>query len=279
MRNQVKMQPGLYIISTPIGNLKDITYRAVETLKAVDIIACEDTRVSQKLLSHYGINKKLFVYNDHAKPEERQRIINEIMAGRSVGLISDAGTPLISDPGYKLVQECYKNNIKVYPIVGASSSIAALTISGLPSDSFLFAGFMPQKQKARQDKLRELKKTNTTLIFFESPNRVGDFFADALEVFGNKPASLTREITKLYEEVKYSDLETLAKEYEGKEVKGEIVILIDNNQPDVVELSDEELTKKLKELKKKFKVKEAAAIAAETLGISKNEAYERLIKI
>ncbi|HCR86468.1 MAG TPA: 16S rRNA (cytidine(1402)-2'-O)-methyltransferase [Alphaproteobacteria bacterium] len=273
------MQPALYIISTPIGNLKDITYRAVETLKEVDVIACEDTRVSHKLLSHYGISKKLMVYNDHSKDIERQKIIDLINSGKSIGLITDAGTPLISDPGFRLVAECYKNNIRVFPIPGASSAIAALTVSGLPSDSFYFAGFLPQKQKARQDKLRELKKINTTLVFFESPNRAGDFFADALEVFSNKPASLVREITKLYEEVKFSDLKTLAEQYKDKEVKGEIVILIDNNQIVEPKLSEEELTKKLKELKNKFKVKEAAQIAAETLGLSKNDAYERLIAL
>lgn len=273
------MQPALYIISTPIGNLKDITYRAVETLEQVDIIACEDTRVSHKLLAHYGISKRLMVYNDHSSENERSKLITFILSGKSVGLITDAGTPLISDPGYKLIQDCYANNIKVVPIVGASSPIAALTISGLPSESFYFVGFLPNKEKARHDILEKLKKTNTTIVFFESPRRVFDFLEAAEKVFGNKKAAIVRELTKLYEEVVLESIPNLKAKYQNAEVKGEIVILIDNNAEEKQEFSEAELLTKLKELKKNYSVKDAAQIAAQTLGVTKKEAYNLLVKI
>jgi 16S rRNA (cytidine1402-2'-O)-methyltransferase len=273
------LPPFLYIISTPIGNLKDITYRAVETLSQVDVIACEDTRVSHKLLSHYGISKKLMVYNDHSSDKERQKIIDLILSGKSIGLISDAGTPLISDPGYKLIQDCYANKIKVVPIVGASAPVAALTISGLPSESFYFVGFLPNKEKARIDKMMELKQTHTTQLFFESPRRVFDFLQAAEKVFGNKPAAVIRELTKLYEEVNLSTLSQLKQKYEGAEVKGEIVILIDNNLVEKQQFSEVEQMEKLKELKGKYSVKDAAQIASQTLNITKKEAYNLLVKI
>jgi 16S rRNA (cytidine1402-2'-O)-methyltransferase len=273
------MQPALYIISTPIGNLKDITLRAVEALQSVDVIACEDTRVTQKLLNHLGINKKLFVYNDHSKESEREKIFNFLNEGKSVGLVSDAGTPLISDPGYKLIKQAMELNIKIVPIPGVSSVITALTISGLPSDNFYFAGFLPNKSGERQEKLKYLKTINSTLIIFESPNRAGDMLVEAFKIFGNKPATLTRELTKLFEETNHSDLKTLSEKYLEKEIKGEVVILIDNSQIEEVKYSQDEILTELKKLKAKFSVKDSAKIAEETLNISKKEAYKLLLEI
>ena len=191
----------LTIISLPIGNLKDITIRALEELESSDLIFCEDTRTTIKLLNHYNIKNKLMSYHEHSDVKTRKFIIDEIENGKNVSLVSDAGTPLISDPGYKLVKELKKRNLRVTSCPGPSSPIAAITLSGLPSDKFLFSGFLPVKVKAKKDYLEELKNIKSTLIFFESSNRIIKTLETILEIFGNRKISICRELTKKFEEI------------------------------------------------------------------------------
>lgn len=277
--NKVNLEPALYLVSTPIGNLRDITIRALETLSSSDIIYCEDTRVTKKLLNNYAIDTKLNVYNDHSDNKVRERIIADIQAGKAVALVSDAGTPLISDPGYKLVRTLKENNIKVIPIVGASSVIGSLSISGLQTDNFYFEGFLPQKQGSRQNRLKELKAINTTLIFMESPNRLTKTLADMLEVFGNIQANVTRELTKMFEESNLNTMQNLLEYYTKNPPKGEIIILLDNPANNAQQLTEEEIIEELKKLKAKLSVKDAAKVAEETLNISKKKAYQILLEI
>lgn len=282
------MQAGLYITATPIGNLKDITLRALEVLKAVDSIICEDTRVTAKLLGHYGIEKKLIVYNDHSDELIRAKIIEEIKDGKAYALVSDAGTPLISDPGYKLVRECHENGVYVTTLPGASSVISAITISGLPSDSFLFAGFLPQKSEAKRKLFSSYKNIDTTLIFFDRGSRLVDSLNVALEVFGDIECAITREISKLYEEVRLNKISELLLglknldqniDSENIELRGEIVVLFSNKQDNKSEISEDDLNVKLADLLKNNSVKDAAAIAADLYGIKKKEAYELLLRL
>ena len=273
------LQAGLYITATPIGNLKDITLRALEALKEADLIVCEDTRVTEKLLSHYGIKKRLAVYNDHSTEADRANIIAEIEAGRGVALVSDAGTPLISDPGYKLVNEVREKGLYVTTLPGASSVVSAITISGLPSDSFLFIGFMPQKAEAKRKEFKKYKGVDTTIIFFDRGSRLAETLSVAQEVLGDVQVSVAREISKLYEEVKTNSLSKILSIIEAKEPKGEIVVLISNKQPEKELISDENLNEKLTSLLYNNSVKDAANIAADLYGISKKEAYEKLLKL
>lgn len=280
---KITLSPALYIISTPIGNLKDITLRALETLNSVDVIFCEDTRVTTKLLSHYGIKTKLNTYNDHSDEVTRKYILELIASGKSVGLVSDAGTPLISDPGYKLVREAIENNIKIIPVSGISSVTAGLSISGQPSDSFYFVGFMPNTSQARKNKISELENLKTTIIFMERAERVGDLVADFIEVLGDYRASLVREITKMYEENIYSTLSKIKELAETKKIKGECVLLIDTREklfsesenPNNLETQDEYF----RELLSKYKLSEAADIASKKLGVQKKKIYNKMLEM
>ncbi len=270
---------GLYIVATPIGNLGDITLRALETLKEVDIILCEDTRVSEKLLSHYGIKKKLMVYNDHSSDEDREKIIAELENKRAVALVSDAGTPLISDPGYKLIKVVQEKGLYFTTLPGPSSVVSAITLSGLPSDSFLFIGFMPQKAEAKRKEFKKYKDVDTSIIFFERGSRIAETLEVAIEILGDKQASVVREISKLYEEVKRDSLSGLLNMYKAKEPKGEIVIIISNKVEEKIILSPENLNEKLTILLYNNSVKDAAQIASDMYGIKKKEAYEMLLKL
>ena len=222
-----RLAPGLHVVATPIGNLGDVTLRALETLAAADLIACEDTRVTRVLTDRYRIRTRLVSYNDHNAAERRPQLLALLEEGRAVVLVSDAGTPLVSDPGYKLVAEAIAGGHPVVPIPGASAMLAALVASGLPSDAFLFAGFLATKTEARRRRIEELARVPATLIFYESPHRVADALADLAAVLGDaRPAVVARELTKHFEEVVRGSLAELAATFAARTVKGEIVVLV-----------------------------------------------------
>ena len=218
----------LFVVGTPIGNLADITYRAVDTLNSVDFIFAEDTRVSKKLLNHYNIDKKIYSYHDHSKDSEVEKLTNLLENGNDVALISDAGTPTVSDPGYRLIRECVKKGVDIVPIPGPSAVTAALSVAGLPSDSFTFVGFLPQK-KGRIKKIEQLSEINNTIILFESPHRLLKTLNQLFEILGNRQVAIGRELTKLYEEIIRGNLKDVTQEFSKKSVKGEIVIMIGKN--------------------------------------------------
>lgn len=218
----------LFVIGTPIGNLEDITLRAISTLKNVDIILAEDTRNSKKLLNAHNIDTKMMSYHDHSSEKEIKKIVSLLLEGKELALISDAGTPTISDPGYGLIRDCIRNDIGIVPIPGVSSITAAMSVSGLPSDSFTFVGFLPQK-KGRLKKIKELKKLDNTIILFESPFRLEKTLNQLLEHLGDRAVVVGRELTKLYEEVIRGNLSKVIMHFSKSKVKGEIVIMIGKN--------------------------------------------------
>lgn len=218
----------LFVIGTPIGNLEDITLRAISTLKNVDIILAEDTRNSRKLLNAHNIDTKMMSYHDHSSEKEIKKIVSLLLDGKELALISDAGTPIISDPGYGLIRDCIRNDIGIVPIPGVSSITAAMSVSGLPSDSFTFVGFLPQK-KGRLKKIKELKKLDNTIILFESPFRLEKTLNQLLEHLGDRAVVVGRELTKLYEEVIRGNLSKVIMHFSKSKVKGEIVIMIGKN--------------------------------------------------
>ncbi|NTU76559.1 MAG: 16S rRNA (cytidine(1402)-2'-O)-methyltransferase [Alphaproteobacteria bacterium] len=225
---EAALAPGLYIVATPIGNLGDITLRALWTLREADVVICEDTRVTGGLLHRYGLKKPLLSYHDHNAEERQPEILARLAQGQKVALVSDAGTPLISDPGYKMVQACRAAAFSVVAVPGASAALTALTVAGLPTDKFLFVGFLPPKQTARRKALEDFNAVSATLVFYEAPARLGAMLADLRDILGaERPAAVARELTKLFEEVKTQSLTELAAAYaEEKETKGEIVGLV-----------------------------------------------------
>ena len=218
----------LFVVGTPIGNLADITYRAIDVLNNVEFIFAEDTRVSKKLLNHYSIDKKIYSYHDYSRDSEVINLINILVDGSNVALISDAGTPTISDPGYRLIRKCIKKGIDVIPIPGPSAVTAALSVAGLPSDSFTFIGFLPQK-KGRVKKIEQLNDIENTIIVFESPHRILKTLNQFLEILGNRQVVIGRELTKLYEEIIRGNLKEVIQRISDKSLKGEIVIMIGKN--------------------------------------------------
>ena len=227
VRSTGLLAPGLYVTATPIGNARDITLRALDVLKGVDLIVAEDTRVTAKLLAIHGISKPLSAYNDHNAAKERPRLIARLRDGARIALVSDAGTPLVSDPGFKLVRAAIEERLAVHAIPGASAALAGLVLSGLPSDRFLFAGFLPPKQGERQTALEELKAVRATLIFFESGPRLGESLKQMADTLGMRSAAVAREMTKLHEEVRRGTLEELARAYAGEPApKGEVTVLV-----------------------------------------------------
>jgi 16S rRNA (cytidine1402-2'-O)-methyltransferase len=242
----MNFRSGLYIVSTPIGNLNDITIRALETLKNSDIILCEDTRISAKLLAKHNITGSLSIYNDKSDETTRKYIIKNIEAGKVVSLISDAGTPLISDPGYKLVREVKEKGYFIDIAPGVSAPIAALTLSGLPFDRFIFAGFLPKTDIGREKVFLEFAEVDATLIFFDRSTRIVDSLQAALKILGNREANVSRELTKLFQESRTSDIESLIKYYSHNLPKGEIVLLISGKKS--LESSEEKLITEIKNL-------------------------------
>src|SRR5678816_196336 len=226
------MTPGtLYLVATPIGNLADITHRAIQVLSNVDLIACEDTRHTHKLLNHYGINTKTISYHEHNEQQRATELIDRLKQGTNVAVVSDAGTPSISDPGFRLVRAAIENEIVVVPVPGPSALISALIAAGLPTDEFFFAGFLPSRTNARRARLAELQSVPGTLIFYEAPHRLVATLKDAREILGEREAVVARELTKLHEEIRRGRLSELTADYTDRkaDVRGEIVVLIDRN--------------------------------------------------
>jgi 16S rRNA (cytidine1402-2'-O)-methyltransferase len=274
---ETPLAPGLYVVSTPIGNLKDITLRALEVLKGVDLVLAEDTRVAGKLLSAYGISKKVERYDDHAGERARPKILAALADGARIALTSDAGTPLVSDPGYRLLREAVEAGAAVIPVPGASAPLAALAVSGLPTDRFLFAGFLPPKSGARKAALAELAAVRTTLIFFESGPRLAESLADMAEVLGPRQAVVAREITKLYETFVRGDLASLASDPRCAAPKGEIVVVVGPGAEIAARPEDAEAA--LREALGRLPPSEAAAEVARALGLPRKDLYRQAIAL
>ena len=272
------LEPALYLVATPIGNLGDITLRALETLAGADVLACEDTRVTRVLLDRYGIATRPYAYHEHNADEVGPRLVAALDEGRSVALVSDAGTPLVSDPGYRLGQLAIEAGHRVVPIPGASAPLAALVGSGLPNDAFLFAGFLPTKDKAKRDRLREFATVPATILFFESPHRIAATVAAAAEVLGEgRRASVCRELTKLYEEVKRGTLAELAA-WAAEGVRGEIAIVVGGARAREVAFPDA-VTQVLELVRGGTRLKEAAAEVASQTGHSSRELYQAALAV
>src|SRR6266404_7221740 len=270
---------GLYLVATPIGNLRDITVRALDVLAAADLIACEDARVTRKLLVRYGITTPLAPYHDHNAAEARPKLIARLAEGAAIALVSDAGTPLVSDPGYKLVRDARAAGASVTALPGASAVLAALTLSGLPTDRFLFEGFLPAKEGARRARINELKRIPGTLVLFETGARIAASLADLAAGLGPREAALCRELTKFYEEIRRGDLATLAHQAaDTPEPRGELVIVVapPDRQDDV---SAADLDALLRQALDRLSVKDAVAEIAAVSGAPRREVYRRAIAL
>lgn len=272
-----KLPVGLYIVATPIGNLQDITLRALSTLKNCDVIACEDTRMTTRLLRHYEISTKTIAYNDHSTTHERNIILKLLGEGKSVALVSDAGTPLISDPGYKLVREIAKQSFDIFTIPGPCAAISAMTLSGLPSDQFYFVGFLPSKAQARRNAITTYKPLLTSLVFYESPLRLVETLADLKTILGNQPCAVARELTKHFEETKRGSLEEVSHWYKEHPPKGECVIIVSNHE--ITKITNTSLDELITNYIQKFSAKDAAAIIADLTGTPKKEIYSRILTL
>ena len=269
---------GLYILATPIGNARDISLRALDTLKGCDVIAAEDTRVTSKLLSIHGVSKPLIAYNDHNAPEMRPRILARLAQGEVVALVSDAGTPLVSDPGYKLVRAAIEAGANVVSIPGPSAVLAGLTLSGLPSDRFLFAGFLPSRQGERKSALEELKSVRATLIIFESAQRLSESLAAMAEVLGDRPCAMTRELTKMHEEVRRGSLSELAAHYDKAGApRGEVTLLV--GPPGEAVTDDAKIDAALASALAFMPVKAAANLIADLTDGSRKKIYDRALDL
>jgi 16S rRNA (cytidine1402-2'-O)-methyltransferase len=273
------LMPGLHVVATPIGNLRDITIRALETLAAADLIACEDTRVTRRLLDHYAIRTPLTPYHDHNGPVARPRLLQALADGRAVALASDAGTPLISDPGFKLVRAVAEAGYPVSTAPGASAVLAALTVSGLPTDRFCFEGFLPAKPGARRARIAALAREAMTLVLFESGPRLADTLADLADGLGGREAAICRELTKRFEEVRRGALTELAAFYgEAAEPRGEIVIVIAPPE-DTAAVTQEDVDRMLAQALQRASVKDAVAEVAGITGESRAAIYKRALAL
>jgi 16S rRNA (cytidine1402-2'-O)-methyltransferase len=271
------LETGLYVVATPIGNLRDITLRALDILAGVDRVYAEDTRVARKLLDAYGLKPKLSSYHEHNAEAARDEILSGLAAGQSVALISDAGTPLVSDPGFKLVRAAAAAGFRVFPIPGASALLAGLVASALPTDRFTFVGFLPAKTNARRDLLATLTAIDATLVFYETGPRLAESLADMTAALGPRAAAVARELTKMFEETRRDTLEALAAHYAiAGAPKGEIVVIV-APPPQASEASDEALDAYLVDALMRLSVKEAAQAAAADLRVSRNRAYGRAL--
>lgn len=266
------LAPGLYVVATPIGNLGDITLRALSVLARADMVLCEDTRHSRTLLAHYGIGTPTRPYHEHNAARERPRVLADLQAGRRVALISDAGTPLISDPGWKLVRESLDAGHRVEALPGASATLAALAVAGLPTDAFFFAGFLPPKAAGRRARIADLAAVPATLVIFEAPSRVAETLADLAAVLGDRSAALARELTKLHEEVLRAPLGSLAAQLEGETLKGEAVILV--GPPQEANITDADIAARLEAALHTMSLRDAAKAVAEALGVPKTRVYD-----
>jgi 16S rRNA (cytidine1402-2'-O)-methyltransferase len=273
-----QLKGGLYIVATPIGNLGDVTLRALQTLAGADLIACEDTRVSRKLLDRYGIGTPLTPYHDHNAAKARPMLLRRLADGGAIALISDAGTPLISDPGYKLVRAAQDAGHVVTALPGASALLTALSVAGLPTDQFFFAGFLPPKQAARRGRIAELSRIPATLVLFETGPRLAATLGDLAAGLGNREAAMCRELTKLHEEILRADLEALGRACAANEPRGEIVVVIAPPQaPERPSLSDTETM--LREALTRVSLKDAVGEVAEATGLPRRDVYQRALAL
>ena len=274
------MSGTLYLVATPIGNLADITHRALQVLKDVDLIACEDTRHTHKLLQHYGISTKTISYHEHNEQQRAAELLDLLKQGSDIAVVSDAGTPSISDPGFRLVRAAIDSDVPVVPVPGPSALISALVAAGLPTDEFFFAGFLPSRSNARRARLNELRSVPGTLIFYEAPHRLATTLKDAYESLGEREAVVARELTKLHEEIRRGRLSDLAAHYANDEnPRGEIVVLIDRN---TIGETTRDTTSSVAALVDQFETdgldhRAALKKAARELGLSRAEAYRKLI--
>jgi len=274
-----QLAAGLHVVATPIGNLGDITLRALEALAGADLIACEDTRVTRKLLDRYGIATPLTPYHEHNAAKARPQLLARLTAGAAIALVSDAGTPLISDPGFKLVRAAQEAGHSVTGLPGASSVLTALSVAGLPTDKFLFAGFLPPKQAARRTAIADLARMPATLVLFETAPRIAATLADlAAGLGGTRAAALCRELTKLHEEIMRGDLETLAAQVAARELRGEIVLVV-APPPDEERASVSEAEDLLREALKRCSVKDAVSEVAEATGLPRRDVYQRALAL
>jgi 16S rRNA (cytidine1402-2'-O)-methyltransferase len=273
------LKPGLYVVATPIGNARDITLRALDVLKAADLVLCEDTRVTSKLCAIHDIRTTLRPYHEHNATVERPKIISKIEEGGVIALVSDAGTPLISDPGYKLVRDLLAEGLPVTTLPGASSVMAALTLAGLPTDRFMFAGFLPPKQAARRASLTELRSVGATLVFLESPRRLAACLADMAETLGERQVCVAREITKKFEEVRRGTTVDLASHYdEAGAPKGEVVIVV--GPPGATEVMDDDtLDTMLRQALGAHSLKDAVAAVTDATGMKRRDVYARALDL
>jgi 16S rRNA (cytidine1402-2'-O)-methyltransferase len=269
---------GLHVVATPIGNLRDVTLRALEVLAAADVIACEDTRITRRLLDHYGIATPLTPYHEHNAADARPKILARLAAGERVALVSDAGTPLISDPGFKLLREASEAGYAVTAIPGASSVLAALSVAALPTDRFFFEGFLPPKQTARQKRIAELARIPATLVLFETGPRMAAALADLADGLGPRTAAICRELTKLHEEVRRDELPDLARHYAGDaETRGEFVLVIappSNEEPGSIDIDA-----MLRAALARTSVKDAVGEVTMATGLSRREVYQRALEL
>lgn len=272
---------GLYVVATPIGNLQDVTFRALSVLAGAGAVLAEDTRVTKRLLAHYGITTPLLTYNEHSDQAVRERMTERLKSGEALALVSDAGTPLISDPGYRLVQAAIVEGVPVTPIPGPSAVLTALVVSGLPTDRFFFEGFLPPKSAARRTRLAEIGPIPGTLMLFEAPHRLPEMLADAADVLGPRPAVVARELTKLFETVRRGSLPELAAQFaEEGPPKGEIVVLIGpgGEEPAGPE-RDVALDEKLQAALAHHSIKDAAALVSADTGLAKRDVYNRALAL
>ena len=279
-KERVEVAPlaaGLHVVATPIGNLGDITLRALAALAGADLIACEDTRVTRKLLDRYAITTPLTPYHDHNAAKARPALLKRLAEGSAIALVSDAGTPLVSDPGLKLVQAAQQAGHAVTALPGASALLAALTIAGLPTDQFLFVGFLPPKEGARRARIAELAGVPASLVLFETGPRIAATLVDLAAGLGPRPAALCRELTKIHEEVRRADLETLARDCAGSDIRGEIVLVIAPPLPQSADIADADAL--LRQALARVSLKDAVGEVASLTGLPRRELYQRALAL
>jgi 16S rRNA (cytidine1402-2'-O)-methyltransferase len=274
-----KAAPGLYLVATPIGNLGDVTLRALEVLAGVDVIACEDTRITRRLTERYGITAQLTLYHEHNAAAARPKILEQLAKGASIALVSDAGTPLISDPGFKLVREACAAGLTVTALPGPSSVLAALSVAALPTDRFFFEGFLPPKQTARRSRLTELARLDATLVLFESGSRVQDTLADLAAIMGARDAAICREMTKLHEAISRGSLKELAQSAATLETRGEFVLVIGPKPAGNDVMTSQQVDDLLRDRLARDSVKDAVAHAVEISGRPRREIYARALEL
>jgi len=276
----IALEPGLYVVATPIGNLSDVTLRALSVLASADLVLCEDTRVTRRLLDHYGLKPSLLAYHEHNAAAVRPRVLARLETGAAVALVSDAGTPLISDPGYKLVEAAIAAGHRVFPIPGASALLAALVAAGLPTDRFLFDGFLPAKAGQRKTRVAELATIPATLILYESGPRLAASLADLATALGERPAAVCRELTKTFEEVRRGTLDALAAHYgEAGPPKGEIVIVIGPPGGEAPTVSADTLDAKLNAALTRLSLKDAVEAVTSETGLKRRDVYQRALAL